>query len=156
MRALAAAVALAIAVTGSQALAQQTKKSSVSQLQAEIARDPNNPKLHIELGLAYWDRNDYPRALEAFQRAVKVGPRVAEAHNWLGVALSEKADLPGAISEFKQAVELDPKYGRALHQPGSGAGQERRLHRGRDGVPQGARARARQPGRAPEPRSRAS
>ena len=114
MRAFAAAVTLAIAVTGGQALAQQqTRKSSVSQLQAEIARDPNNPKLHIALGLAYWDRNDYPRALEAFQHAVKVGPRVAEAHNWLGVALSEKADLPGAISEFKQAVELDPKYGRA-------------------------------------------
>jgi len=53
MRALAAAVALAIAVTSSQALAQQTKKSSVSQLQAEITRDPNNPTLHIELGLAY-------------------------------------------------------------------------------------------------------
>jgi tetratricopeptide (TPR) repeat protein len=83
--------------------------ASLSQLEASLKRDPNNPKLLVALGLAYWDRNDYPHALEAFQRAVKIGPNSAEAHNWLGVAIMEKADLPGAIAEFKKAVALDPE-----------------------------------------------
>ena len=87
--------------------------ASVEQLEAAVKRDPGNPKLHVALGLAYWDRNDSPRALGAFQRAVKVGPSSAEAHNWLGVALAEKADLPGAIAALRKAVELDPTYGRA-------------------------------------------
>jgi tetratricopeptide (TPR) repeat protein len=101
--------------------AQQPKKASpsVSQLESGIKRDPNNPKLHVALGLAYWDRNDYPHALEAFQRAVKVGPSSAEAHNWLGVAILEKSDLPGAIAEFRKAVSLDPKSTRAYTNLGS-------------------------------------
>jgi len=109
---------------GGAAAQSQAKKTaeapaSVTQLQAAIKRDPGNPNLYVTLGLAYWDQNDYPRALSAFQRAVKVGPRSAEAHNWLGVALSEKADLPGAVAAFRKAVALDPKYGRAYTNLGS-------------------------------------
>ena len=92
---------------------------SVSQIEAAIQRDPGNPRLHVALGLAYWDRNDYPHALEAFQRAVKIGPDSAEAHNWLGVALMGKADLPNAVAEFRKAVALDPKYARAYTNLGS-------------------------------------
>ncbi len=92
---------------------------SISQIESEIKRDPNNPHLHVALGLAYWDRNDYPHALESFQRAVKVGRSSAEAHNWLGVALLEKADLPGATAEFRKAVSLDPKSVRAYTNLGS-------------------------------------
>src|SRR6266576_2997660 len=101
--------------------AQLSKRTpvSVSQIQDEIKQHPDNPKLHVTLGLAYWDRNDYPHALEAFQRAVKVGPGSAEAHNWLGVALLGKADLPKAVGEFRNAVALDPKYARAYTNLGS-------------------------------------
>jgi tetratricopeptide (TPR) repeat protein len=107
-------------LTGMQAAAGQPTREnaaklpvSLNEIQAEIARDPKNPALHVALGLLYWDRNDYPKALAAFQHAVKVGPSSAEAHNWLGVALSEKADLPGAIAALRKAVALDPKFGRA-------------------------------------------
>src|SRR5437660_1311091 len=92
---------------------------SVSQIQDEIKQHADNPKLYVELGLAYWDRNDYPHALEAFQRAVKIGPASAEAHNWLGVANLEKGDLPGAVAEFRKAISLDPKYARACTNLGS-------------------------------------
>ena len=105
---------------------------SVSQLEADgrSATRPT-PTLHVALGLAYWRQNDYPRALDAFQRAVKVGPRVAEAHNWLGVALSEKADLPGAIAELQEGRRARSEVRPRLHEPGRRAGHERRLHRGR-------------------------
>jgi tetratricopeptide (TPR) repeat protein len=103
------------------AWAQKDENSppSVSQIEAAIKRDPDNPKLHVALGLAYWDRSDYPHALEAFQRAVRVAPASAEAHNWLGVALMGRADLPGAIAEFRRAVSLDIGYARAYTNLGS-------------------------------------
>jgi len=91
---------------------------ALAELESLTARNPTDPKGWVLLGLAYLDRND-PRALETFQRAVKVGPDSAEAHNWLGVALATKSDLPGAILEFRKAVELDPKYGRAYSNLGS-------------------------------------
>ena len=88
-------------------------------LEAAVQRDPNDAGARIALGLAYWGRNEYPRALQEFRKAVEVAPRSAEAHNWLGVALSEKSDLPGAVAEFRKAIELDPKYGRAFTNLGS-------------------------------------
>src|ERR1700712_2883413 len=81
-----------------------TKPPSLAQLQAAVKREPANPKLHVALGLAYWDQNDYPHAFESFEHAVKVGPKSAEAHNWLGVALLEKGDIPNGIAEFKKAI----------------------------------------------------
>ena len=96
-----------------------TGSASVTQLEEAVKRDPENSKLYVALGLAYWQRNDYPRALQQFQHAVRTGPRSAEAHNWLGVALSEKADLPGAIVEFRKAIALDPQYGRGYTNLGS-------------------------------------
>ena len=55
---------------------------------------PVNPSAHVALGLAYWGRNEYPRALLEFRQAVEVGPRSAEAHNWLGGAVR----VPGSVS----------------------------------------------------------
>ena len=93
--------------------------SDVGDLEALTARNPDDPKGWVLLGLAYLDRNEDPRALDAFQRAVKAGPGSAEAHNWLGVALAAKSDMPGALAEFRKAVELDPQYGRAYSNLGS-------------------------------------
>ena len=105
----------------SSAWAQKDKPAlpPILEIQTAIKRDPMNPELHVQLGLAYWDRNDYRHAFEAFQQAVKIGPNSAQAHNWLGVALMGKADLPNAISEFRKAVSLDPKFGRGYTNLGS-------------------------------------
>jgi cytochrome c-type biogenesis protein CcmH/NrfG len=97
----------------------QSTPPSMSELEALTRHNPDDPRGWVLLGLAYLDRSEYPRALEAFQHAVKVGPLSAEAHNWLGVALAEKADLPGAIAELRKAVALDPEYGRAISNLGA-------------------------------------
>ena len=67
-------IALAISAQAQNPKHAPASTASISQIQSELKRDPNNPHLHVTLGLAYWDRNDYPHALEAFQQAVKVGP----------------------------------------------------------------------------------
>src|SRR6516165_7185414 len=89
-------VVLAIGPSLLPACAQITRgeHASVSQIQEEISRHPANSKLYVRLGLAFWARNDYAQAFEAFERAVKLGPSSAEAHNWLGAALMQKGDFP--------------------------------------------------------------
>src|SRR5215211_4153719 len=59
----------------------------VPQLEQALAKNPDDPKLNIALGVAYLERGENARALERLQRAVKVAPGSAEAHNWLGVVL---------------------------------------------------------------------
>ena len=73
-----------------QAQVSEKAPASISQIEDELKQHPGSSKLHVALGLAFWDRNDNQHAFEAFQTAVKLGPTSAEAHNWLGVAILEK------------------------------------------------------------------
>src|SRR5207253_11316415 len=43
----------------------EKSRGSVSQIQEEISRHPDNSELYVKLGLAFWDRNDYAHAFEA-------------------------------------------------------------------------------------------
>jgi len=118
-RSLGLVVLLVGALLPVRAQVSENKPPSVTQILDDIKQHPGNSKLYVALGLAYWDRNDYPRALEAFQLAVKFGPTSAEAHNWVGVATLEQGDFPGAATEFRKAISLDPKYARAYTNLGS-------------------------------------
>ena len=93
--------------------------SSLAQVQASIRREPQNAKLYIKLGQAYWNGADYQSAFEAFKQAVKLAPASAEAHNWMGAFLMGRGNLPDSISELSRAVSLDPKYARAYTNLGS-------------------------------------
>src|SRR5204862_1517546 len=118
-RTLGLVVLLVGSILPGRAQLSKNEPASVSQIQDEIKQHPDSPKLYVALGLAYWDRNDFSHALEAFQHAVKLAPTSAEAHNWLGVATLQKGDLPGAVAEFRKAISLDPKYARACTNLGS-------------------------------------
>jgi tetratricopeptide (TPR) repeat protein len=127
------AVAILIVACLVPAWAQKADKAppSIRQIEAAIQRDPDNPKLHVNLGLAYWDRNDYPHALEAFQRAevdqvpprrttgwgrldgrptcrapspVKkaVAPIRTPAYTNLGSALAKRGDLDAAVDASRR------------------------------------------------------
>jgi tetratricopeptide (TPR) repeat protein len=103
--------------------AEQTERTDASrspaEIQASLQREPNNAKLFIKLGQAYWNDGDYQPAFEAFKQAVKLAPASAEAHNWIGAFLMGRGNLPDAISELRKAVSLDPKYARAYTNLGS-------------------------------------
>jgi tetratricopeptide (TPR) repeat protein len=92
---------------------------AVRELEVALKKSPRDARVHVLLGLAYWNRGDLPRGLELFQRAVELAPDSSEAHNWLGVALLDKSDFPNGIAALRKAVTLDPKYGRAWSNLGS-------------------------------------
>jgi tetratricopeptide (TPR) repeat protein len=91
--------------------AAQTKPAAdpVPQMEQALAKNPDDPKINVALGLAYLDRGDKARALERLQHAVKVAPRSAEAHNWLGVVLLDRSDFPQAIAALRKAIALEPE-----------------------------------------------
>ena len=92
---------------------------SISQIEASLKREPENAKLYIQLGQAYWAAEDYQNAFDALKQAVKLAPTSAEVHNWMGAFLMGRGNLPDAITELRKAVSLDPRYARAHTNLGS-------------------------------------
>jgi len=115
--------ALHITVVASQLNHAETPQAdnslSLSQIQAQLKREPRNADLHIKLGQAYWSAGDYQRAFDSFKQAIELAPGSAEAHNWMGAFLMGRGNLPDAVSELRKAVSLNPHYARAQTNLGS-------------------------------------
>lgn len=55
------------------------------------------------------------KARAAAEKAVLLGPDLAEAHTSLGMVHAVENEDEAAIAEYKKAIELDPKYATARH-----------------------------------------
>lgn len=64
--------------------------------------------LHSNLSYAYYDRQNYDKALEEGNQAVALNGNLAQAHINLANARSKKGDYDGAMQDYKQALSLNP------------------------------------------------
>jgi len=55
------------------------------------------------------DRNDYPRAIGYWQKAVRGRPQDAELREGLAIALEHAGREQEALEQYREAVRLDPK-----------------------------------------------
>ena len=79
--------------------------------QAEVRLNPNNAKLHINLGLSYRESGQYQEAIASFKEAIRIKPDFAVPHYVLGYTYgSLLGQYQEAIAEYKEALRLDPDY----------------------------------------------
>lgn len=75
-----------------------------------VSENPTAENLHT-LGRVYLTEKEFGKAIEQFEKAVKLAPDNAKIHNDLGAALLEKEkslnNLTRAREEFAQAIKLD-------------------------------------------------
>ena len=83
-------------------------------LQEELARDPENPKLWAALGNAWYDREDWDHAIEAYRKALRKAPKDASVLSDLGAAYRNQGDFPQAIASFEKARAADSEHWQAL------------------------------------------
>jgi tetratricopeptide (TPR) repeat protein/predicted Ser/Thr protein kinase len=69
----------------------------------------------IRQGHAEMDRDDDPRAVETFARAVALDPSRALGWCCRGTAKFGTGDLDGSIADLTKAIELDPSHSRSWH-----------------------------------------
>ncbi len=62
-------------------------RGSLSDLQAGVARDTNDPVAYYDLALGYWSKKKYDQADSVLRRAIALDPELAAAH--LALALVE-------------------------------------------------------------------
>jgi len=79
-----------------------TWAKSESLLQRAIGFDPKLGLAHLQLGILYSERKDYPKAIAAYQKAIDVSPALDESHYRLAQAYRQV----GESSKAQQEIEL--------------------------------------------------
>ena len=82
-----------------------------------MAEAPDRPVIPFNDGNALYQKLDYDRAMEAYQRAIETGDPALAAAAWynLGNALYRQQQLEPALEAYKQALRLDPADADAKH-----------------------------------------
>lgn len=79
-----------------------------------LKSDPNNGDLLANIGNLYYDAQQYPTAIEYYQRAVKVQPANTGLRTDLATAYWYTGNADEAIVEFKKALSYEPNKGNTL------------------------------------------
>jgi tetratricopeptide (TPR) repeat protein len=86
--------------------------------QDTIAKCPNNPRAHNNLGLALFEAGRIQEAVVQYEQALRINPESAEAHNNLAFALFKLGRVPEALDHFQQAIRVKPNYAEAHYNLG--------------------------------------
>ena len=78
----------------------------LKECEEKAQREPENPQCHFELATEYERQGQYPQAIEAFQKTLKLSPRSAETHFNLGVLYETTGNGRQAIFHMVQAGNL--------------------------------------------------
>ncbi len=79
----------------------------IERLKQQIAANPQNPKLHYRLGVAYEDNEQFVDALKAYARAVEIEPAYGDAQVALGALDMKLNQYDEALGAYNQAVALN-------------------------------------------------
>lgn len=80
-----------------------------SLLKKAAALDPRFPDPHLQLGILYAGRREYPGAIQEYERAIKLKPDLADAHYRLAQACVRVGEKERAKGEFEIYERLHKK-----------------------------------------------
>lgn len=86
---------------------------AVASLAAESPRDAL--ERHLEQAQIHLEREEYPRAVEELQQAIRIHPRIPGAYYQLGLARWHLRDLPQARQAFLKELEFEPPDAYSLY-----------------------------------------
>jgi tetratricopeptide (TPR) repeat protein len=70
--------------------------------------DPNSAQAQFELGNSYVRSGEWPKAAEAFRKAIELDPGFQTAYANLGVVYYQQGQFDLAASQYEKALELNP------------------------------------------------
>lgn len=103
--------------TNAQPTPEQLKKMADTQaapLIEKLKSDPNNPELLIGVGNFYYDAQQYPIAVEYYERALKAKPADAGVRTDMATAYWYMGNADTAIAEFNKALTYEPNKANTL------------------------------------------
>ena len=94
-------------------------KEAVAAGRRAIELEPNHPQALNNLGIAYFDAEDYHSAEQCYRRALALDPGFAEAYSNLGNVLRTTKRLEEAVPAYNRAIALKPNYAEAYNNLGT-------------------------------------
>lgn len=83
---------------------------TIGAAQRAVAHNPQDDKLYVELGMAYFEADQMEEARTAFQHALQLNPQSAAAYNGIGRVGYHTGPPEAAIAAYAEAMRLDPHY----------------------------------------------
>jgi tetratricopeptide (TPR) repeat protein len=80
-----------------------------------IEKNPNVAEIHLLLGQADADQNQYTPAVAEFSRALVLDPKIEGAHFGWGIILLHQGKLDEAVGEFRAELQAHPADARAKY-----------------------------------------
>lgn len=96
-----------------------------NEFRTALAKRPDVPGLHLELGLVFAGEAQWPKAEEEFRAETKLRPGNAEASYRLGSALLQEGKVHEAREELDRADHLKPDMPETLYSLGKAASLDR-------------------------------
>ena len=87
---------------------------ALGEIQQEVERDPENPELLTALGNAYYDREDWDRAIASYEKARRKAPKNPNLLSDLGAAYRNRGEFELAVAFFQKARENDADHWQSL------------------------------------------
>ena len=82
---------------------------------AGVTACSRSPSKNFETGVAYFKDDDFARAANGFEAALKTGVPTAQAWNFLGASRLQTGDIEAAIAAFQEALQLDAGHAAARY-----------------------------------------
>ncbi|MFY9561341.1 MAG: tetratricopeptide repeat protein [Terriglobales bacterium] len=87
----------------------KTSAQVESLLEKAVHLDPKLGLAHLQLGILYSDRGDFPKAISAYQQAIAASPQLEEPHYRLAQAYRRAGDKAKAQQELQLYQQLSKK-----------------------------------------------
>jgi len=110
----AAPAMTADASTPTPAQMQKMADTQAGPLMAKLKADPANVELLENAGNIYYDAQQYPTAIEYYQRALKVQPANTGVRTDMATAYWYTGDADTAIAEFQKSLSYEPNKANTL------------------------------------------
>lgn len=87
---------------------KQVADANAAPLLAQLQVDPQNPELLTRVGNYYYDAQQYPIAVQYYERALQVKPADVNVRTDMGTAYWYMGDADRALTEFNHALQYVP------------------------------------------------
>ncbi|RMF93370.1 MAG: tetratricopeptide repeat protein [Candidatus Schekmanbacteria bacterium] len=84
--------------------------AAVKQLESLVKNDPNNLKLRLQLGHAYFDSGAYGKAIPEYELYLEKNPDDADVRTDLGICYRRTGNSQRAVEEFEKAAKSNPNH----------------------------------------------
>jgi choline-sulfatase len=93
--------------------AKTDKQAAIADYEKAVAIQGNFAPLRRDLGLLYFQQQNYAEAAKHLAQAAQLGMMEAPLWNVLGIAYSHTNRLPKAVGSYKRALKIDPELAEA-------------------------------------------